>query len=194
MADVMIVGLFDRRADADRAAERLRRELDPAAAGVAVHQAPADAALPDALRLSALPAEERDLYREGLRRGGVPVSVAAEAVVLRRVVAILGECGAADLEAREAAWRSEGWTGGRGTESGFTGHDEDIGYATYGGDAVIGHIPRRHHDDTPAGLLGRLEMAAMEDEPGSAAPRHARVYAARRKAGDGGGHTGGIGL
>ena len=68
------------------------------------------------------------------------------------------------LDARTAEWRGAGWTQEPG-QTGYTGHDEDIGFATYGGDAVMGHIPRHHHDNTPAGLLGRLEMASMRRDP-----------------------------
>ena len=178
MADVTIIGLFDSRADAERAAERLRRELDPPPQDIALHVAAPEAeAWPPAVRLSALPPEDQALYREGLRRGGIPLAVATSGVMVARVVAIFGECGAADLEAREATYRAEGWTG-KGAETGYTDHDEDIGYATYGGDAVIRPIPRRHHDDMPAGLLGRLEMAAMPDAP-EVGSRQARCYVAR---------------
>ncbi len=40
---------------------------------------------------------------------------------------------------------------------------------------VVGPIPRHHHDDTPAGLLGRFEMAAMRRDPERIRPR-ARSY------------------
>jgi hypothetical protein len=178
MADVTIIALFDRPADAERAAQRLRGEV---AADVAVHAGEPGAGDAGAGRLAGLPAEDHAFCREGLRRGGVPVSVVASRATITRVVAILGECGAADLDAREADWRAEGWTG-QATDTGYTGHDEDIGFATYGGDAVIRRIPRRHHDDMPAGLLGRLEMAAMEDAPETPA-RHARVYGRREETG-----------
>jgi hypothetical protein len=104
----------------------------------------------------------------------VPVAVLAEERSAGRMIAIFAACGAADLEAREAIWRAEGWTGA-GSDTGYTDHDEDIGFATYGGDVVIRRIPRQHHDDMPAGLLGRFEMAAMSDLPEDSA-RHARCY------------------
>lgn len=187
MAEITIVGLFDSHAEAERAAQRLRQEPGLAPAGVAVHGAqPArgTGTVAPALRLSALPPEDHALYREGLRRGGVPVAVAAEETMATRLVAVFAACGAADLEAREADWRAEGWTG-HGTDTGYTEHDEDIGFATYGGDAVIRHIPRRHQDDTPAGLLGRLEMAAMRDLPENSS-RRARCYVVVAESRDGG--------
>lgn len=177
MTHVTIVGLFDNRADADRALDRLQREFGVSTAAMMLHQGGATprAAAAPSLLLSALPAAERDLYHEGLRRGGVPVSVEAERGAAAGVMVVFAECNAADLDAREAAWRAEGWAEGP-RDTGYTGHDEDIGFATYGGDAVIRRIPRDHVDDTPAGLLGRLEMAAMQDAPSAAAARHARAY------------------
>jgi hypothetical protein len=73
---------------------------------------------------------------------------------------VFEEYGATDLDARRADWRGADWA--RGT--GGTGHDEDIGFATYGEDAVLGRIPKHHHDNTPAGLLGRLQMAVMRED------------------------------
>jgi uncharacterized protein (TIGR02271 family) len=58
-----------------------------------------------------LPAEDRYAYAEGLRRGGVVVSVRSEEAIYPRVLEILDRDGAIDLEKREAAWRQEGWTG-----------------------------------------------------------------------------------
>jgi hypothetical protein len=171
MPQVTIVGLFDNHTEAERAAGRLRQEAGLAPEEVALH---AGGAAAEAARLPDLPPADRAFYREGLRRGAVLVSAQTEDGLAPRIVVMLGECGAADLEAREADWRAKGWAG-PGTETGFTDHDEDIGYATYGEDAVIRHIPRRHKDDTPAGLLGRFEMAAMRDLPPETA-RRARCY------------------
>ncbi|WP_137181481.1 hypothetical protein [Roseomonas sp. AR75] len=176
MPQLIVVGLFDSRAEAEEAASHLRKAgVGPS--GVAVHAtqpAPSTEAPAPPLRLSALPEEDRAFYREGLRRGAVPVAVLAEERSAGRMIAIFAACGAADLDAREAAWRAEGWTG-TGSDTGYTDHDEDIGFATYGGDVVIRRIPRQHHDDMPAGLLGRLEMAAMQDLPEDSA-RRARCY------------------
>jgi hypothetical protein len=72
-----------------------------------------------------------------------------------------------DLAEQEDGLRQDGWTP-PAAPSGFTGHDEDIGFATYGTDAVVGAIPKRHTDDTPAGLLGRWEQATMQRDPGGA--------------------------
>jgi hypothetical protein len=174
---LVVVGLFDSRADAERAAERALRELGLPPTDVVVHSEraePRSEAMSPALLLSSLPAEEHDFYREGLQRGSVPVAVLAEEDTADRVVAIFGACGAADLDAREADWRAEGWTG-RSPDTGYTGHDEDIGFATYGDDTVFRRIPKGHHDDARAGWLGRLEMAAAR-VAGADEASHARRY------------------
>jgi hypothetical protein len=109
-----------------------------------------------------MPHEDYETFREGIRRQGVMVVAHVKEALADRAMDVFEEYGAADLDARRADWRGAGWAPGAG---GGTGHDEDIGYSTYGGDAVIGHIPRHHHDNTPAGLLGRFQMAAMRQEP-----------------------------
>ena len=58
-----------------------------------------------------LPAEDRYAYAEGLRRGGVVVSVRTEETDYERVLEILDRDGAVDLDKQEASWREEGWTG-----------------------------------------------------------------------------------
>jgi hypothetical protein len=160
----VIAGLFENRGDAERTVEHLVQELAVDAAAVEVYGATASpAAAPPALG-RALPAEDEAAFREGMRRRGVVVVAHVGEEVADRAMDLFERHGAADLDARTAEWRGAGWTQEPG-QTGYTGHDEDIGFATYGGDAVMGHIPRHHHDNTPAGLLGRLEMASMRRDP-----------------------------
>ena len=60
-----------------------------------------------------MPEEDRYSYAEGLRRGGYLVSVRTGQVDADRVLDILDRDGAVDMNERETAWRSEGWTGYR---------------------------------------------------------------------------------
>ncbi|MBX6376518.1 MAG: hypothetical protein IRZ13_20115 [Acetobacteraceae bacterium] len=197
----VVIGLFDRVDQAEQAVAELVRAAGNGLEAVELHGTgerpaaergaadrtaarPVLAASLDALRL---PAADATVLREGIRRGGIVIAAHVTGALIERTVAALEVHGAVDIEAREAEWRRAGRTdtdaaradepetsGGPG---GYTGHDEDIGFATYGGDAVVGRVPRQHRDDAPAGVLGRLEMAAtMRRDPNHGGAR-ARVYA-----------------
>jgi uncharacterized protein (TIGR02271 family) len=58
-----------------------------------------------------MPDEDRYAYAEGMSRGGVTLSVTADATHSDRVMDILEDRGAVDMDEREALWKSEGWTG-----------------------------------------------------------------------------------
>jgi hypothetical protein len=158
-----IVGLFDARGDAERLVEHLTQELGIDPACVEVHGA-GEGAGPRSLRDLLLPRRDRAAFREGVRRGGVVVAARVPEALADRAMDAFEAHGAVDLDAREVDWRGAGWAS-EPDQTGYTGHDEDIGFATYGGDAVVRRIPRHHHDDAPAGLLGRLEMAATRRDP-----------------------------
>ncbi|RDI58519.1 hypothetical protein [Microvirga subterranea] len=53
--------------------------------------------------------EEAHRYEEGIRRGGVLVTVGVDQGDTDRVRTILDEAGRVEVEDREEAWRSEGW-------------------------------------------------------------------------------------
>jgi hypothetical protein len=179
----VLAGLFDNRGDAERTIEHLVQGLHINPAAVEACGAEADAA-PETragkqrglrwLTRLTMPRNDYAAFEEGIRRKGVVVMVQVHEVMADKVMDVFEEYGAVDLDARMADWRGAGWAPSQG---GSTGHDEDIGYSTYGGDAVIGHIPRHHHDNTPAGLLGRFEMAAMRHEPERSRARVRRYVA-----------------
>ena len=113
-----ITAFFDTRAAADKAV------VDLNAAGIpkqhiTVTGSETTGAAPtegdrgfwDSLKDMFLPDEDRSVYAEGLRRGGFMIAVRSEEANYNRVLDILDQDGAVDLEQREAAWRSEGWTG-----------------------------------------------------------------------------------
>ncbi len=58
-----------------------------------------------------MPDEDRHLYAEGLRRGGYLVTVTTSDANYERALDILDDEGTIDMDERERAWRSEGWTG-----------------------------------------------------------------------------------
>lgn len=161
-------GLFHSQGDAERAADRLVHGLGIGAREVEVHAAQAgEGAATRAWRREplrslislSLPSGDHRVYAEAVRRGGILVTARVEEDQLDRAMTAPEERGAVDLGALEAEWRRAGWTG-------YTGHDEDVGFATYGQDAMIGHIPRGHYGDAPAGAPGRAELAAPRREVG----------------------------
>jgi len=155
----IVIGLFDSRSDADRAAAQLLGQPGVKPESVEVHAAEAEGAdagagrAPAALDRLALPDEDDAFCREAVRRGGILVAAWVEDSRVEHALETFEANNAVDLDAREAEWRGSGW-------SGYSGHDEDIGFATYGQDVVVGRIPQRHDEEQPSGALGRLETAA----------------------------------
>jgi uncharacterized protein (TIGR02271 family) len=113
---------FDTREAADTAVSDLvsagipRAQITLAGDGAA-EAAPSDRSFWEELKDMFLPAEDRHAYAEGLRRGGIVVSVRSEAAVYARVLEILDRDGAVDLDKQQASWRDEGWTGYQGGEA-----------------------------------------------------------------------------
>jgi len=64
-----------------------------------------------------MPEEDRYTYAEGLRRGGFLVSVTVNENLYQPALDILDDEGTINMDEREAAWRSEGWTGYQGASS-----------------------------------------------------------------------------
>jgi len=58
-----------------------------------------------------MPDEDRYAYSEGIRRGGIVVSVEVDDSQAEHAMDVFEAHGAADLDSREAEWRSSGWTG-----------------------------------------------------------------------------------
>jgi hypothetical protein len=176
----ILVALFERPADAEQAADDLPRALGTDPQELALFgetPVPRARAMQPIDRLN-LPAEEDFVFRQGIRRGGAVVAAWLAEGQTEAAMTVFMRCGAADLDVREEDWRGDAPTEDTGAPGrrGYTGHDEDIGFATFGGDAVLGPIPRRHQDDAPAGLLGRFAMAAMQRDPGRSRA-HARAFA-----------------
>ena len=113
-----VTAFFDTSEAADQARQDLVAAGVPAAdIRVAGGQAPASAPAPHAhsfwetLKEFFVPEVDRQLYAEGLRRGGYAVSVNTDNAAYDRVVELLDRDGAVDIEERSASWRQEGWTG-----------------------------------------------------------------------------------
>ena len=74
--------------------------------------------------------QEGAYYAEGIRRGGTLVSVRADDALVDRVVDIMAQHGAVDIDERSAQWRQSGWNAGSETKS-------IKGQTTGGGDVVM---------------------------------------------------------
>ncbi len=62
--------------------------------------------------------DDHETYAEGLRRGGIMVTAHVDDPKVDDAVAILEQHGSVDLDERQSAWRSEGWSGGPTVETG----------------------------------------------------------------------------
>lgn len=167
----IITGLFDSRAEAERVVEALVQEYGVDRDRVQVHAAGADNVTAGtmeprseehhgflaSLRDLFLPDPDRVTYAEGIRRGGIMVVAQVPDEQADKVVDAFERNGAVDLDAREAEWRKEGWTG------------EMPRYETYGGDAVLGSA------GTTAGTTGTTTGAtsAAADMAGTGSTRAA---------------------
>jgi uncharacterized protein (TIGR02271 family) len=118
-----ITAMFESRADADRAARSVREDTN--LAGLTVRVLPETDTITDgvttthreetgflaALRHFFMPEEDRYVYAEGMRRGSYMVAVDADEIQTHRVMDLLEQAGAVDLDTQEAQWRQEGWRG-----------------------------------------------------------------------------------
>ena len=184
VSDNTLSAFFDSKAEAERALERLRAigvsdvhlrltEGAQDADGEGDRQgetAPRTKGFFEALGDFFFPDDDRYTYAEGLSRGGFLVTVIDLPEDLRTdALDILDDEGAVNIDEREAAWRSEGWTG----------------YATDGlgaaGEASPGHLDARPVQagfaDTQPGYVPQPaefpedRSASADDRTGLAQPR-----------------------
>lgn len=117
-----VSALFDDRAEAQRAVERLRTSgisedhismVEGSAGGATAQRSPEeDKSFWDSLSDFFFPEEDRYAYAEGLSRGGYLVTVSGiSAAHYDMALDILDDEGTVDLNERKASWRSEGWGG-----------------------------------------------------------------------------------
>ncbi|WP_010219387.1 DUF2382 domain-containing protein [Sphingomonas sp. PAMC 26621] len=137
-----ITALFDNRADAEAAKERLkaaRVDVDHIhihdktsagynATGYSTHQ---DRGMWDSIKHAFLPDEDRHTYEEGVRRGGVLLTADVEDAHVDEAVKVLEDANSVDIDDRSSEWRSSGWdhpaagagAAGLGALGGTTAHD-----------------------------------------------------------------------
>jgi uncharacterized protein (TIGR02271 family) len=117
-----VVAFFDEHAKAQTALDQLEQigvtsdqvtMLEGSKPGADGHSAKESGFL-DSLKDMFMPAEDKQHYAEGLRRGGYMVSVRSDAGKPARVIEILDADGSIDMDERSGQWRSEGWSGDEG--------------------------------------------------------------------------------
>lgn len=115
-----ITALFDNRADAEAAKERLKAARvdvahihvhDKSSAGYkengySTHE---DRGMWDSIKHAFLPDEDRHTYEEGVRRGGVLLTADVDQSNIDEAVAVLEQANTIDVDDRSSEWRSNGW-------------------------------------------------------------------------------------
>ncbi|MBB3643860.1 hypothetical protein FHX14_000019 [Rhizobium sp. BK619] len=120
LAKSTLTAFFDSRSDAEAAIDNLKAagvadvrlmpgyEADGEGGGAAAENTGFWAGLADWF----FPDEDRDVYAEGLRRGGFLVSASVDQNTYDTAHDILDDEGAIDMDERANLWREEGWTAG----------------------------------------------------------------------------------
>jgi uncharacterized protein (TIGR02271 family) len=114
-----VTAMFHSKSEADRAANNLRANAALSATNIKVlpdedvqHTGAAEPGFFAALRNFFMPEEDRYGFAEGMRRGDYMVAVDTDEEHAQRVMDVLEEAGAIDLDAEEERWRREGWQPG----------------------------------------------------------------------------------
>jgi uncharacterized protein (TIGR02271 family) len=140
--------MFHNRADAERAADTLSAEASVGATNIRVlPERDADAGTTAAqpqetggfmagLRNFFMPEEDRYTYAEGMRRGSYMVAADVDEAHAHRVMDILEDAGAVDLDTEETRWRSEGWRGHEPSSSAAAGSTAATSGVTGGAQAT----------------------------------------------------------
>jgi uncharacterized protein (TIGR02271 family) len=115
-----ITALFDSRADAEAAKDRLRTARVDAndvhihdhsssgysESGYSTHQ---DRGFWDSVKNAFLPDEDRHAYEEGVRRGGAVLTADVDDDCIDKAVRVLDSANSVDIDERSSQWRSSGW-------------------------------------------------------------------------------------
>ncbi|MBP0496009.1 hypothetical protein [Roseomonas indoligenes] len=111
MATRTITGLFDTRAEAELAVEHLIGQLGLDRDRILLLAPSSEDTAGTSLGNLFMPEEDRVAFAEGIRRGGYVVSAEVDEFQVDHAMDVFEQHGAVDLDAREADYRSGGWTG-----------------------------------------------------------------------------------
>lgn len=176
-----ITAMFDSRADAEAAKDRLKAASfdvdhlhvhDKSSAGYSdsaysTHQ---DRGIWDSVKHAFLPDEDRHTYEEGVRRGGALLTADVADDKVDDAVRILEEANSVDIDDRSNQWRQSGWNyAGAGAATGastglFGGGDADR-------DTLRGDSSRGDREDVIPIVEEQLVVGKREVDRGSARVR-----------------------
>jgi len=185
--ETTVSALFDSRAEADRAIERLRSggvpdgsiQLTAGTEEPALTQGRTEErGFFEALSDFFFPDDDRQVYAEGLTRGGYLVTVTGLGQPeYDAALDILDDEGAVDIDEREAAWRAEGWRGDQGSlatdeappavgyQAAQTGFDADVaGERTLGDGETISVVEERMRVGKRDASNGRVRVRSYVRE------------------------------
>ncbi|MDE1996323.1 MAG: hypothetical protein KGI75_27730 [Rhizobiaceae bacterium] len=161
LAKSTLTAFFDSRSDAETAVEKLK------SAGVAdVRLMPGNEADGEGSAAAAegagfwsrlgdwfFPDEDRDVYAEGLRRGGFLVSASVDDSTYDTAHDILDDEGSIDMDERADLWRTEGWSAG-GYDQQAAASKEDVFQADAAASSATGVVRYRRTTATSPRVRG----------------------------------------
>ncbi|RDJ03555.1 hypothetical protein [Rhizobium grahamii] len=152
-----LTALFDSRSNAEDAVDKLKEagvvdvrlmpgyEADGEGSAAAVEGSGFWSRLGDWF----FPAEDREVYAEGLRRGGFLVSASVDRSNYDTAHDILDDEGSIDMDERADFWRTEGWTAGKDNQASATKDDVFQPDAAASAAAGVGRYTRSTEATSP---------------------------------------------
>lgn len=106
-----VTALYDTRAEAEAARERLAAEVDLGSAHILDQQSHAAGGKDGSLNRLPLSHEDRSTFHEGIRRGGFLLTADVRGHEdADKIIRLLEESASVDLDRRQEQWRSDGWS------------------------------------------------------------------------------------
>lgn len=105
-----VTALYDTRAEAEAACERLTSEVDVAGRAQVIDNNSVEGEQSSTFSTLPLSPEDRPAFSEGIRRGGFMLCAEVDGDEdADRIVSILEQTSSVDLDERQKLWRDDGW-------------------------------------------------------------------------------------
>ena len=155
-----ITALFDHRHDAEAAEARLKaadidadhiRIHDKSSTGYneTGHSTHDEPGLWSSIKNAFLPDDDRHTYEEGVRRGGVLLTVDVDEDHVDDAVRVLEEADTVDIDDRSQQWRSSGWAGSPAAAAMSSSYGAGADRAEAGYEATTGSVENRDEEIIP---------------------------------------------